>query len=78
MNYNQETEGYESVRFFEELKLLKEQNNFRILPTLIHQGKEVIINGQRMLNLSSNDYLGLANDTVLLNAFWQTDRKSVV
>ena len=72
MNYNQETEGYESVRFFEELKLLKEQNNFRILPTLIHQGKEVIINGQRMLNLSSNDYLGLANDTVLLNAFWQT------
>ena len=72
MNYNQETEGYESVRFFEELKLLKEQNNLRILPTLIHQGKEVIINGQRMLNLSSNDYLGLANDTVLLNAFWQT------
>lgn len=72
MNYNLETKGYESVRFFEELKLLKEQNNFRILPTLIHQGKELIINGQRMLNLSSNDYLGLANDTVLLNAFWQT------
>lgn len=71
MNNNQKTDDPKYIRFFEELKLLKEQNNFRTLPTLIHQGKEVVINGQRMLNLSSNDYLGLANDTDLLNDFWQ-------
>lgn len=71
MNNNQKTDDPKYIRFFEELKLLKEQNNFRTLPTLIHQGKEVVINGQRMLNLSSNDYLGLANDTALLNDFWQ-------
>lgn len=44
MNNNQKTDDPKYIRFFEELKLLKEQNNFRTLPTLIHQGKEVVIN----------------------------------
>ena len=60
MNKNQETERGELTRFLDELQLLKKKDNFRTLPTLVHQGKEVIIGGQRMLNLSSNDYLGLA------------------
>ena len=49
----------------QELLVLKEKKNCRSLPPLIHDGREVILNGQRMLNLSSNDYLGLANDVSL-------------
>ena len=46
----------------QELLILKEKKNYRSLPQLTHEGRDVIVNGQRMLNLSSNDYLGLAND----------------
>ena len=46
----------------QELQTLKEKKNYRSLPPLIHEGRDVLLNGQRMLNLSSNDYLGLSND----------------
>ena len=45
MNKNQETERDELTRFLDELQLLKKKDNFRTLPTLVHQGKEVIIGG---------------------------------
>ncbi|WP_294628727.1 8-amino-7-oxononanoate synthase [uncultured Bacteroides sp.] len=56
----------------QELLILKEKKNYRSLPPLIHDGRDVILNGQRMLNLSSNDYLGLANDLSLREEFLKT------
>lgn len=56
----------------QELQTLKEKNNYRSLPTLLHEGREVNVNGHHMLNLSSNDYLGLANDLTLRQEFLET------
>lgn len=39
---------------------------------MTHDGREVIVCGKRMLNLSSNDYLGLASDRKLREEFLQT------
>ena len=48
-------------RMQSELQALSEAGNLRSLPDIIHQGNDVIVGGQKMLNLSSNDYLGLAS-----------------
>lgn len=56
----------------QELQLLKEHSNLRRLPEIVHDGRDVIVNGQRMLNLSSNDYLGLASDRKLREEFLNT------
>ena len=56
----------------QELQELKEKSNLRKLPAIIHEGRNVIVDGQRMLNLSSNDYLGLANDRKLRQEFRET------
>lgn len=61
-----------SEQISQELNTLKERNNYRSLPSLIHEGREVIVNGKRMLNLSSNDYLGLANEISLRKEFLST------
>lgn len=56
----------------QELQLLKEHSNLRRLPEIVHDGRDVIVGGQRMLNLSSNDYLGLASDRKLREEFLST------
>lgn len=53
----------------QELQELKEHSNLRRLPQMTHDGREVVVNGKRMLNLSSNDYLGLAADRELREEF---------
>lgn len=55
----------------QELQVLKERSNLRALPALTHEGRDVIAGGRRMLNLSSNDYLGLAFDRKLREEFLQ-------
>lgn len=56
----------------QELQELKEKSNLRKLPAITHEGRNIIVDGQRMLNLSSNDYLGLANDRKLRQEFRET------
>lgn len=66
------------IKLQQELQILKEKKNFRSLPALVHEGKEIVVNergmmdARRMLNLSSNDYLGLANDVSLREEFLKT------
>lgn len=55
----------------EELDALQAKGNLRHLPALTHDGREVVVEGRRMLNLSSNDYLGLAADRPLREEFLQ-------
>ncbi|HDR1859293.1 TPA: 8-amino-7-oxononanoate synthase [Pasteurella multocida] len=59
------------IRYYQQqLADLKAQNQFRQLPQLIHQGRFIQREGNTMLNMSSNDYLGLANNEALRQAFF--------
>lgn len=57
--------------FERELEALKRDGNMRTLPDVTHDGRDIIASGRRMLNLSSNDYLGLAADSSLRREFMQ-------
>ncbi|MCD8293378.1 MAG: 8-amino-7-oxononanoate synthase [Prevotellaceae bacterium] len=54
------------------LRRLKDEDNLRRLPRVSPEGRYVVVDGKRMLNLSSNDYLGLASDTALRREFLET------
>ncbi|MEG1545519.1 MAG: 8-amino-7-oxononanoate synthase [Tannerellaceae bacterium] len=55
---------------------LRATGNLRQLPEVEYQGKEILKSGQRMLNLSGNDYLGLALRTDLRNRFLEELRET--
>lgn len=59
-------------RLKEELVLLEARSNLRSLPTTHHHGRYIEVNGCSMLNLSSNDYLGLVADERLRADFLKT------
>lgn len=48
--------------FKQQLEQLGAQNQYRSIPDLIHQGRYITRENRKMLNMSSNDYLGLASD----------------
>ena len=52
------------------LNELKQQGNLRQFTSNVQQGRFIEINNQKMLNLSSNDYLGLASDIKLREQFF--------
>lgn len=54
------------------LQELESCGNLRQLLPMTHDGREIIVNGRRMLNLSSNDYLGLTANRELREEFLQT------
>lgn len=56
--------------YAEQLDQLKLQGNLRQFRSNIQQGHQIIIQNQSMLNLSSNDYLGLASNLQLREQFF--------
>ena len=53
------------------LQSLKDQQQYRDLPTLNHQGRHVIYQGKTLVNIASNDYLSLGCDAELQAEFLQ-------
>lgn len=60
------------TRYQQELDALAASSNLRRLPLLHHDGRYVEVNGERMLNLSGNDCLGLAGKKELREEFLTT------
>lgn len=57
--------------FAARLARLDTEEQRRAIPGLTHQGKLITRDGRTMLNMSSNDYLGLASDLSLRRQFLQ-------
>lgn len=57
--------------FKQQLEQLCTQNQYRSIPDLVHQGRYIMRENRKMLNMSSNDYLGLASNENLRQSFLQ-------
>ncbi|MEI7747532.1 MAG: 8-amino-7-oxononanoate synthase [Chlorobiaceae bacterium] len=57
-------------RIRRELDELRAFDRYRVLPDIsARKGKAIVVNGQSLLNLSSNDYLGLGDDKPMLAGY---------
>ncbi len=57
------------VHFEQQLIQLKKINQYRSIPNLTHHGRYIARDNRLMLNMSSNDYLGLASNETLRQTF---------
>ena len=57
--------------FKQQLEQLSAKNQYRSIPDLVHQGRYIMRENCKMLNMSSNDYLGLASNENLRQSFLQ-------
>ena len=61
--------------FKQQLEQLAQKNQYRSIPDLVHQGRYIMRENRKMLNMSSNDYLGLASNEnfapVFFAAIWR-------
>jgi 8-amino-7-oxononanoate synthase len=66
---------YERIR--QELDELKSLDRYRVLPDITARNEnDIEVNGQLLLNLSSNDYLGLGDDKAMREGYWNQFRKT--
>ncbi len=68
-------------RIRQELDGLRQLDRYRVLPDITaRQGNHIAVGGQSLLNLSSNDYLGLGDDLELHAAYMEEfrERKSAM
>ncbi|MGM8900510.1 8-amino-7-oxononanoate synthase, partial [Psychrobacter sp. 1Y4] len=56
---------------------LKDKQQYRKLPDIEHQGRYVIVNDNTLLNIASNDYLGLGSDAELQREFFEFIQQSM-
>ncbi len=55
-----------------EINKLKEENNFRTIKNIVKkEGKYIFVEGKKLLNLSSNDYLNIGNNRELKEEFFK-------
>lgn len=55
--------------YADQLEQLRQKDSFRFFKKIERHGQDIVLNQQKMLNLSSNDYLGLAHDQALKARF---------